>query len=300
MNVSISWARELFKRMGERKIVEGKITTVTLAEMKARGEKICMLTAYDFPTARLLDEAGVEVILVGDSVGNVLLGYPSTLPVTMEEMLHHTRAVARGVKRALVVGDMPFLSYQPSNSEGVLNAGKFIKAGAEAVKVEGGTSMMERIEAMLDAGIPVMGHLGLTPQWIHQFGGYRVRAKTAEAAKLLLREAKELEKLGVFSLVLEGIPWQVAKLITERLKIPTIGIGAGPYCDGQVLVLHDMLGISERVPKFVKRYARLGEEIRRAVLEFCREVKEGKFPTLEFSYEMPREEEEKLGKAEDF
>ncbi|MEM3170890.1 MAG: 3-methyl-2-oxobutanoate hydroxymethyltransferase, partial [Candidatus Hadarchaeales archaeon] len=156
------------------------------------------------------------------------------------------------------------------------------------------------IEAMLDAGIPVMGHLGLTPQWIHQFGGYRVRAKTAEAAKLLLREAKELEKLGVFSLVLEGIPWQVAKLITERLKIPTIGIGAGPYCDGQVLVLHDMLGISERVPKFVKRYARLGEEMRRAVLEFCKEVKEGKFPTLEFSYEMPKEEEEKLGKAEDF
>ncbi|MEM3012073.1 MAG: 3-methyl-2-oxobutanoate hydroxymethyltransferase, partial [Candidatus Hadarchaeales archaeon] len=257
----------------------------------------CMLTAYDYPSARLLDEAGVEVILVGDSVGNVLLGYPSTLPVTMEEMLHHTRAVARGVKRALVVGDMPFLSYQPSDSEGVLNAGRFIKAGAEAVKVEGGTPVMGRIKAMLDAGIPVMGHLGLTPQWIHQFGGYRVRAKTADAARVLLREAKELEKLGVFSLVLEGIPWQVAKLITENLEIPTIGIGAGPYCDGQVLVLHDMLGISGRVPKFVKKYANLGEEMRKAVLEFMREVKEGKFPTMEFSYEMPREEAEKLEKG---
>ncbi len=283
--------------------MENKITTTTLAEMKARGEKICMLTAYDYPSARLLDEAGVEIILVGDSVGNVLLGYSSTLPVTMEEMLHHTRAVARGAKRALVVGDMPFLSYQPSDSEGVLNAGRFIKAGAEAVKVEGGASVAGRIKAMLDAGIPVMGHLGLTPQWIHQFGGYRVRAKTAEAAKSLLREAKELERLGVFSLVLEGIPWQVAKLVTENLKIPTIGIGAGPYCDGQVLVLHDMLGLSDRVPKFVKRYANLGEEMRRAVSEFLREVKEGKFPTREFSYEMPAEEAEKLEKgqeAEDF
>lgn len=283
--------------------MENKITTTTLAEMKARGEKICMLTAYDYPSARLLDEAGVEIILVGDSVGNVLLGYSSTLPVTMEEMLHHTRAVARGAKRALVVGDMPFLSYQPSDSEGVLNAGRFIKAGAEAVKVEGGASVAGRVKAMLDAGIPVMGHLGLTPQWIHQFGGYRVRAKTAEAAKSLLREAKELERLGVFSLVLEGIPWQVAKLVTENLKIPTIGIGAGPYCDGQVLVLHDMLGLSDRVPKFVKRYANLGEEMRRAVSEFLREVKEGKFPTREFSYEMPAEEAEKLEKgqeAEDF
>lgn len=283
--------------------MEAKVTTTTLAEMKARGEKICMLTAYDYPTARLVDEAGVEVVLVGDSVGNVLLGYPSTLPVTMEEMLHHTRAVARAVKRALVVGDMPFLSYQPSDSDAVLNAGRFLKAGAEAVKVEGGTPVLGRIKAMLDAGIPVMGHLGLTPQWIHQFGGYRVRSKTAEAARALLQEAKELERAGVFSLVLEGIPWQVAKLITESVRVPTIGIGAGPYCDGQVLVLHDMLGLTERVPKFVKRYASLGEEIRRALSEFKREVKEGKFPTLQFSYEMPPEELERLEKgrkAEDF
>jgi len=237
---------------------------------------------------------------VGDSVGNVLLGYPNTLPVTMEEMLHHTRAVARAVKRALVVGDMPFLSYQPSDSEAVLNAGRFLKAGAEAVKVEGGTPVMARIKAILDSGIPVMGHLGLTPQWIHQFGGYRVRARTAEAARLLLREAKELERLGVFCLVLEGVPWQVAKLITERVSIPTIGIGAGPYCDGQVLVLHDLLGLTERVPKFVKRYAKLGEEVRRAIQEFKKEVKEGRFPTLEFSYEMPQEEARELERAEDF
>ncbi len=280
--------------------MEAKVTVTTLAEMKARGEKICMLTAYDYLTARLVDEAGVEVVLVGDSVGNVLLGYPNTLPVTMEEMLHHTRAVARAVKRALVVGDMPFLSYQPSDSEAVLNAGRFLKAGAEAVKVEGGTPVMSRIKAILDSGIPVMGHLGLTPQWIHQFGGYRVRARTAEAARLLLREAKELERLGVFCLVLEGVPWQVAKLITERVSIPTIGIGAGPYCDGQVLVLHDLLGLTEWVPKFVKRYARLGEEVRRAIQEFKKEVKEGRFPTLEFSYEMPQEEARELERAEDF
>ncbi len=270
--------------------MNSKVTVVTLLEMKARGEKISMLTAYDYPTARLIDEVGVDVILIGDSLGNVLLGYPNTLPVTMEEMIHHTKAVARAVKRALVVGDMPFLSYQTSLEDAILNAGRFIKAGAEAVKVEGGRSVIDKVRAMIDAGIPVMGHVGLTPQWIHQFGGYKVRGRTADAAKIISEDAKELERAGVFSVVLEGIPWQVAKIITKSLKVPTIGIGAGPHCDGQVLVLHDMLGISDRVPKFVKKYGRIKDAMKKAISDFNREVKEHRFPTLEFCYEMPEEE----------
>ncbi len=272
------------------------VTTATLREMKARGERIVMLAAYDYPTARTIDEVGIDAILVGDSLSNVVLGYPNTLTVTMEEMLHHTKAVARGARRALVIGDMPFLSYQASVEDAVRNAGRFLKeGGAEAVKVEGGRSVLDKIEAILRAGIPVMGHVGLTPQWVHQFGGFRVRGKTVSIARVILEDARRLEQAGVFSLVLECIPWQLAKLITEKVEIPTIGIGAGPYCDGQVLVIHDLLGLTgPRVPKFVKRYTKLDDVVVKALGNFRREVKAGKFPTLKHSYDMPREEMRKL------
>jgi 3-methyl-2-oxobutanoate hydroxymethyltransferase len=273
-----------------------KITTAVLREMKARGERITMLAAYDFPTARLVDEAGIDAILVGDSVSNVVLGYPDTLRVTMNEMIHHTKAVARGAKRALVIGDMPFLSYQASTEDAVRNAGRFLKeGGAEAVKVEGGRAVADKIEAIVQAGIPVIGHLGLTPQWIHQFGGFKVRGRTEEIARAILEDAQRLEEAGVFSIVLECIPWQLAKLITERASVPTIGIGAGPYCDGQVLVFHDLLGLSgEFTPRFVKRYAKLEDTILRALADFRDEVKAGKFPSLDYSYEMKEEELKKL------
>ncbi len=272
------------------------VTTATLREMKAQGERIVMLAAYDYPTARTIDEVGIDAILVGDSLSNVVLGYPNTLTVTMEEMLHHTKAVARGARRALVIGDMPFLSYQASVEDAVRNAGRFLKeGGAEAVKVEGGRSVLDKIEAILRAGIPVMGHVGLTPQWVHQFGGFRVRGKTVSIARVILEDARRLEQAGIFSLVLECIPWQLAKLITEKVEIPTIGIGAGPYCDGQVLVIHDLLGLTgPRVPKFVKRYTKLDDVVVKALGNFRREVKAGKFPTLKHSYDMPREEMRKL------
>ncbi len=275
---------------------KNKVTTTALREMKARGERITMLTAYDYPSARMVDDAGIDAIMVGDSLGNVILGYKNTLAVTMEEMLHHTKAVARATKRALVIGDMPFMSYQASVEDAVRNAGRFLKEGhAEAVKVEGGRSVLNKIEAIVGAGIPVMGHLGLTPQWIHQFGGYKVQGKTGAAAKLILEDSKLLEQAGVFSLVLECVPWQLAKLITERANVPTIGIGAGPYCDGQVLVLHDLLGLSgEHIPKFVKRYARLDGIMAKALSDFKEEVRGEKFPSLEHSYEMPNEELKKL------
>lgn len=273
-----------------------KITTISLMGMKAKGERIAMVTAYDYPTAKIADEAGIDAVLVGDSLGNVILGYPSTLPVTVDEMLHHTRAVAKAIKRALVVGDLPFMSYQASTEDAIRNAGRFIKEGhAEAVKVEGGRGMVEKIEAIVRAGIPVMGHLGLTPQWIHQLGGFKVRGKTEVAARAILEDARVLERAGVFSLVLECVPWQLAKLITERSGVPTVGIGAGPYCDGQVLVLHDLLGLTgPHIPKFVKRYARLGDAMAKALADFRQEVKVGKFPSLEHSYEMPGEELKKL------
>lgn len=275
---------------------KNKVTTTALREMKARGERITMLTAYDYPSARMVDDAGIDAIMVGDSLGNVILGYKNTLAVTMEEMLHHTKAVARATKRALVIGDMPFMSYQASVEDAVRNAGRFLKEGhAEAVKVEGGRSVLNKIDAIVGAGIPVMGHLGLTPQWIHQFGGYKVQGKTGAAAKLILEDSKLLERAGVFSLVLECVPWQLAKLITERANVPTIGIGAGTYCDGQVLVLHDLLGLSgEHIPKFVKRYARLDSIMAKALSDFKEEVRGGKFPSLEHSYEMPNEELKKL------
>ncbi|MGI6082422.1 MAG: 3-methyl-2-oxobutanoate hydroxymethyltransferase [Limnochordia bacterium] len=272
-----------------------KVRVPDFLAMKARGERITMLTAYDYTMARLIDAAGVDVILVGDSVGNVHLGYSTTLPVTMEEMLHHTRAVCRGVRRALVVADLPFLSFQVDPLEAVRNAGRILKeGGADAVKIEGGQMVLPAVRHMVQIGIPVMGHLGLTPQSVHQFGGYRVQAKSREAAAALLEDALALEDAGVFSLVLESVPVDVAAEVTSKLRIPTIGIGAGPSCDGQVLVCYDALGMFEDFkPKFVKRFANLGEEIRRAVAEYCREVREGTFPDFDHSYGPLEKTEEK-------
>lgn len=273
-----------------------KITIRTIKEKKQKGEKIVALTAYDYPTAKILDSLGIDIILVGDSVGNVVLGYESTLPVTMEEMLHHTMAVKRGVKNALLVGDMPFLSYQPSIEEGIRNAGLFIKAGAEAVKIEGGRQFIPLIERLTQLGIPVMGHIGLTPQWIHSFGGYRIQGRTAKDALALLEDAILLEKAGIFSLVLEGVPMQLAKLITENLSIPTIGIGAGPYCDGQILVFHDLFGLGDFIPKHAKVMVDLKEVISQGVRRYIEEVKEGIFPTEQNTVLMDEAEEEALRK----
>ena len=258
------------------------VTVHDLAAWKAEGRRFPMLTAYDFPTARILDEAGIPVLLVGDSVGNNVLGYPNTLPVTMEEMLHHTRAVARGAKDALIVGDMPFLSYQPSLEEGVRNAGLFLKAGAHAVKVEG--AQVELTARLTEVGIPVMGHVGLTPQFLHALGGYRVQGRSEEAALRLRQQAEALEKAGIFSLVLEGMPAEVGKSITEAVSVPTIGIGAGPHCDGQVLVINDLLGLNDWTPRFVKTYANLGQEIDRAARAFAADVEAGTFPDAAHSY----------------
>ncbi len=272
-----------------------KVTTASLQEMKTKGEKITALTAYDYPTARLVDDVGIDIILVGDSVSNVILGRENTLSVTMEEMLHHVRAVVRGVERALVLGDMPFMSYQASIDEAVGNAGRFLKkGGAEGVKVEGGSGVLDKIKAIIDAGIPVMGHVGLTPQWIHQMGGYRAQGKTVKAAKLILEDAEKLQDAGVFSLVLECVPWQLAEIITERLDIPTIGCGAGPHCDGQVLVLHDVIGLSDRSPKFSRKYADLKPVIEDAVCSYARDVRDGHFPGKEHVFEMDEAELKQL------
>lgn len=269
-----------------------RVTTVTLREMKERGEKISMLTAYDYPVARLLDEVGIDVVLVGDSLAMVGLGYETTLPVTMEEMLHHVRAVTRGVTRALVVADMPFGSFQISLEEGVRNAGRFLKeAGAHAVKLEGGREVADLTRRLTGIGIPVMGHLGLTPQMVHQFGGFKVQARSAAAAERLLEEALLLEEAGIFSLVLEGIPWQVAEVITAEVKTPTIGIGAGSACDGQVLVTNDLLGLfDDFTPKFVKRYAQLKDTITAAFARYHEDVKAGQFPGPEHAFRLDEAE----------
>ncbi|MCA1726826.1 MAG: 3-methyl-2-oxobutanoate hydroxymethyltransferase [Actinobacteria bacterium] len=261
------------------------VTIRDLRTWKAEGRRFAMLTAYDFPTAQILDEAGIPVLLVGDSVANNELGYETTIPVTMEEMLHHARAVARGSKNALLVGDMPFGSYQGSISEGIANATRFLKeAGMHAVKLEG--AMVELAQALVERGIPVMGHLGLTPQSVHAMGGYRVQARTEETAARLLEDASSLEKAGVFSLVLEGVPSAVAERVTRSIQAPTIGIGAGPHCDGQVLVINDLLGIGGGTyPKFVKPYANLRAEITRAVTEYKEDVESGTFPDAEHSYD---------------
>jgi 3-methyl-2-oxobutanoate hydroxymethyltransferase len=261
------------------------VTTIRdLAAWKSEGRRFAMLTAYDFPTAQILDQAGIPVLLVGDSVANNILGYETTIPVTMDEMLHHARAVARGAREALLVGDMPFLSYQASQEEAIRNAGRFLKEGGmHAVKLEG--AELDLVAALVSKGIPVMGHLGLTPQSVHAMGGYRVQARTDEAAERLLSDALALEKAGIFSLVLEGIPSDVARRVTESVAVPTIGIGAGPHCDGQVLVITDLLGLGAGTyPKFVKPYANLREEITRAVRAFAEEVVAGTFPDAEHSY----------------
>ena len=262
----------------------GKLTVPEIIKMKSRGEKITMLTAYDTPIARLLDEAGVEIILVGDSVGPVVAGYPNTLPVTVEEMIYHTKAVVRGVKRALVVIDMPFMSYQVSVEEARRNAGRMIKeSGAEAVKLEGGANMKEVIKAITEIDIPVMGHIGLTPQSIHRMGGYKIQRQREK----LLEDAHAVEEAGAFSVVLECVPEEIAEEITQRLSIPTIGIGAGIHCDGQVLVVHDLLGLlGDFRPRFVKRYVELGPLIVKAAKDFIREVKEGDFPTPEHVFHL--------------
>ncbi len=264
-----------------------RVTTVELKKMKASGEPVTMLTAYDFSFAQMVDEAGVDIILVGDSLGMVVLGYETTLPVTQEDMLSHTAAVARGTKRAMVVADMPFMTYQISPEQALQNAGRLVKeAGAHAVKLEGGEPVLDTIEKIVGAGIPVMGHLGLTPQSIHKLGGYRVQGREEETAERLKVEARDLEAAGCFSIVLEAIPSWLGKEVTEDVSVPTIGIGAGPHCDGQVLVLHDLLGIFQGFkPKFVKRYANLREEAMKALEEFVKEVREGEFPTAEYSYE---------------
>ena len=275
----------------------GKITVPDILNRKAASSaspfntrKITCLTAYDYPTARLLDEAGVDVLLVGDSLGMVVLGYDSTLPVTIDEMLHHARAVRRGARRALLVADMPYGSYHADAAESLRNALRFVKeAGVEALKVEGGERRIELIARMVEAEIPVMGHIGLTPQSMNAMGGFRVQGKTPDAAEKVLRDARAVEAAGAFAVVLEGMPRELAAHITRELRIPTIGIGAGPDCDGQVLVLHDLLGLTfGATPKFARQYANVAEIITQAVREFCGDIRSGNFPSDAESYHMPR------------
>ncbi|HSQ26916.1 MAG TPA: 3-methyl-2-oxobutanoate hydroxymethyltransferase [Anaerolineales bacterium] len=269
-----------------------KITLHTLRQKKARREMISMLTAYDFFTAQAVDQAGIDIILVGDSLGMVVLGYENTLPVTMDDMLHHAKAVSRGALFALLVGDMPFLSYQISTSEAVRNAGRFLQeAGMDAVKLEGGRERIDAIRAITQAGIPVMGHLGLTPQSVHQFGGFRPQARQSGPAQRLLEDALALQEAGCFSLVLESIPTQLAGLVSQKLEIPTIGIGAGPACDGQVLVIHDLLGLFDRfTPRFAKQYAHLYETMLNAIQAYKEDVEQGNFPAEEHTIEMVEDE----------
>lgn len=273
-----------------------KQTAVTFLDHKQKGEKISMLTAYDYSTAKLVDQAGIDGILVGDSLGNVMLGYEDTLSVTVEDMIHHGAAVARGVKNALVVIDMPFLSYQTSVYDAVKNAGRLVKEGhAGAVKLEGGKEFAPQIRAITAASIPVMGHLGLTPQSIHTLGGYRVQGKTEAAAQKLLEDALAVEEAGAFALTLECVPAKLAQLITSKLSIPTIGIGAGAGCDGQVLVYQDMLGMfNDYTPKFVKRFAEVGEVMKNAFAEYNRQVKEGSYPDEAHSFGMDEDVLKKL------
>lgn len=263
-----------------------KNTVSTFREQKAKGEKISMLTAYDYSTAKLMDEAGINGILVGDSLGMVVLGYEDTLPVTMEDMIHHTAAVCRGAKNTLVVGDMPFMSYQVSVEEAVYNAGRLMKEGrCQAVKLEGGASVCPQIRAITNASIPVMAHIGLTPQSINAFGGFKVQGKSEEAAKKLLEDAKAVEEAGAFAVVLECVPAKLAELISKSISIPTIGIGAGAGCDGQILVYQDMLGLfSDFTPKFVKKYANVGEMMTQAFRDYIADVQEGSFPAPEHTF----------------
>jgi 3-methyl-2-oxobutanoate hydroxymethyltransferase len=280
-------------------MVQEKITVQDLQRMKEQGEKISMITAYDYPTGLLVDRAEIELILVGDSVGNAVLGYENTIPVELEDIIHHGRAVTRAVKRAFIVGDMPFMSFNISPEEALFNAGRLMKeARVDGVKLEGGCEVAEIVEAIVRrGGISVMGHIGLTPQRASQLGGFKVQGRDKEKARKLLDDAKCLEEAGIFALILECVPYQMAKLITERLNVPTIGIGAGPYCDGQVLVFHDVVGLSFGFsPKFVKRYLDLATEIEQALQAFKAEIKEGGFPSIEeHSFTMNEEVLKELG-----
>jgi 3-methyl-2-oxobutanoate hydroxymethyltransferase len=282
--------------MSKTKSSRRKVTTQTFLQKKQRGEIITMLTAYDYPTALAMDQANIDSILVGDSLGMVVLGYQNTLPVTMEDMLHHCRAVARGAHYAMLIGDMPFMSYQVSVEQAVRNAGRFLQeAGMDAIKLEGGQERADAIRAIVSAGIPVMGHLGLTPQSVHQLGGFRAQGRTAEAARRMLEDGLALQEAGCFGLVLESVPARLAVLVSQRLEIPTIGIGAGLGCDGQVLVTHDLLGLFDRfTPKFVKKYTDLHGEMARAFAAFQDDVEAGTFPAPEHTIDMSDEEWETL------
>jgi len=273
-----------------------RISTASLKEKRLKNEKISMLTAYDYSTATLVDAAGIDMILVGDSLGMVFLGYENTLSVTMEDMIHHTKAVVRGAKNAMIVGDMPFMSYHVSIEEAVRNAGRFIQeGGAQSVKLEGGQERIATVKAILDAQIPVMGHIGLTPQSVNQLGGFKVQGKDLETANKLIRDAKALDEAGVFAIVLECVPTQLAKRITEEVSVPTIGIGAGQYCDGQVLVINDMLGMFKgHIPKFVKKFANLEPVIIAALQTYKKEVEAGTFPSEEHGFTIKDDVLEKL------
>ena len=273
-----------------------KVTIADLMQKKAEGQKITMMTAYDFPTAGLVDQAGIDTILVGDSLGMVMLGYDSTVPVTMDEMIHHCKAVSRGAKNSFIIGDMPFLSYQVSIEKAVENAGRFIKdASCDSVKLEGGSEMANVVKAIVTAGIPVCAHIGLTPQTATMLSGFKVQGKDAESAVKLVKSAKDLEEAGAFMIVMECIPDLLAEKITNELKIPTIGIGAGKDCDGQVLVYHDLVGLFERfTPKFVKQYINLSPDIRDALIQYKTDVENGSFPGPEHSFSMKQEEAQKI------
>ena len=270
----------------------GKVRTIHLAEKKARGEKTVMITAYDCPTGRLADEAGVDVVLVGDSVGNVVLGLPNTIPVTLDQMIHHCAAVSRGVARALLVADMPFMSHRISTEQALSNAARLMQeGGVEAVKLEGGEEIAPTVARMVGAGIPVMGHIGLTPQSLHQLGGYRVQWRDHAQAERLLASARALVEAGVFALVIELVPAVVGRRLTEALAVPTIGIGAGPHCDGQVLVLHDLLGLNPVPKRFVKVYANLERMITGAIRQYAADVRAGRFPSRRHSFAAPQQRE---------
>ena len=276
-----------------------KITPVDIQAMKDEDKKIAMLTAYDYPMALLEDRAGVEIILVGDSLGMTVLGYENTLPVTMDEMIHHTKAVTRGARYALIIGDMPFMSYNMSEREAIFNAGRFMKeGGADAVKLEGGATVKETVRAIVRAGIPVMGHIGLTPQTMSMLGGFKVQGKDAKTAQKIIDDALLLEEAGAFSVLLEAIPAPIAKKITERLNIPTIGIGAGVHCSGQVLVVHDLLGLFDRfTPRFAKRYVNLGESMLKAFASYREEVQKGEFPSDQHSFHIDEKELSKIDRS---
>lgn len=275
-----------------------KVRTSSLLEARAQGRPVVMVTAYDFPTGRLADEAGVDAILVGDSLGNTVLGFADTIPVTIDHMLHHTAAVRRGVERALLIADMPFMTYKISPEQALENAARFVQeSGAESVKLEGGREACPAVRRIVDAGIPVLGHIGLTPQSVHALGGMRMQGRDEAAAERLVQDALALQDAGCYAVVVECVPWEVGRRVTEALEVPTIGIGAGAACSGQVLVLSDLIGLGEgKAPKFVKQYGRVGAAIKRAVRAYAREVREGAFPSKEHAYRPPRADAPEEGK----